>query len=176
MTDENYFKINEIELMEYFNYSGFSGKLKLRLKFVKFWLLHSWAYSSPLPNLVVKLQRSRGVKIGKNCHISPYVQFDFWYADQITIENNVSIGTNSMIFAHSNIPANIHLKKNAYPRKIKSIHIKSGAVIGPGTIIIAGVTIGKNSMTAVGSVVTQDVPDSCVAAGNPARVVKKIDE
>ena len=41
MTDDDYFKINESELMEYFNYSGFSGKLKLRLKFVRTWILHS---------------------------------------------------------------------------------------------------------------------------------------
>ena len=74
------------------------------------------------------------------------------------------------------MPANIELKENCYPRKIKSVHIKSGVVIGPGSIITAGVTIGKNAMISVGSIVTQDVPDSCVAAGNPARVIKKIDE
>ena len=175
MTDD-YFKINENELMNYFNYSGFLGKLKLRFKFLKTWILHSMAYSSPLPNLVVKLQCMRGVKIGNNCHISPYVQFDLLYPDQITIGNNVSIGTNSIIFAHSNMPANMELKKNAYPRKIKPVHIKSGAVIGPGTIITAGVTIGENAMTGVGSVVTQDVPNSCIAVGNPARVIKRIDE
>ena len=176
MSDENYFKINEKELMEYFHYSGLSGKLKLRLKFVKTWILHGLAYSSPLPNYVVKFQRMRGVKIGQNCHISPYVQIDLLYPDQVTIEKNVSIGTNSIIFAHMNIPANIHLKQSNYPRIVKPVHIKSGAVIGPGTIITAGVTIGKNAMTAVGSIVTSDIPDSCVAAGNPARVIKKIDE
>ena len=175
MTDD-YFKINENELMNHFNYSGFSGKLKLRFKFAKTWILHSMAYSSPLPNWIVKLQRMRGVKIGNNCHVSPYVQFDLLYPDQITVENNVSIGTNSVIFAHVNMPANLDLKKHAYPRKIEPVLIKSGAVIGPGTIITAGVTIGKNAMTAVGSIVTQDIPDACVAAGNPARVIKKIDE
>lgn len=176
MTDENYFKTNEKELMEYFHYSGFFGKIKIRFRFAKTWLLHSLAYSSILPNWVVILQRMRGVEIGKNCHISPYVQIDLLYPEQVTIEDNVSIGTNSVIFAHVNMPTNMHLKKHAYPRKVEPVHIKSGAVIGPGTIIIAGVTIGKNAMTAVGSVVTQDVPDSCIAAGNPARVIKKIDE
>ena len=114
-------------------------------------------------------------QVGKNCHISPYVQIDLLYPEHVTIEDNVSIGTNSIIFAHVNIPTNMHLKKHAYPRKVEPVHIKSGAVIGPGTIIIAGVTIGKNAMTAVGSVVTQDVPDFCVVVGNPARVVKKIE-
>ena len=176
MQNEDVFSINEREVMEYYGYSGFSGKLKLRFKFAKTWILHTMAYSSPLPNWIVKLQRMRGVKIGNNCHVSPYVQFDLLYPDQITIENNVSIGTNSVIFAHVNMPANLELKKHAYPRKIEPVLIKSGAVIGPGTIITAGVTIGKNAMTAVGSIVTQDIPDACVAAGNPARVIKKIDE
>lgn len=173
---EDYFKINEKELMDYFHYKGFSGKLKLRLKFLKTWFLHSRAYSSPLPSWTVKFQRMRGVKIGKNCHISPYVQIDLLYPDKITIGDNVSIGSNTMIFAHSNMPANLDLKEHGYPRTIKPVVIKSGAVIGPGTIITAGVTIGENSMTAVGSVVTQNIPDYCVVAGNPARVIKKIDE
>ena len=111
MTEDDYFKINEKELMNYFHYSGFSGKVKLRLKFAKTWLLHSFAYSSIIPNWIVTFQRMRGVKIGKNCHISPYVQIDLLYPDQITIENNVSIGTNSIIFAHANMPANMYLKK-----------------------------------------------------------------
>ena len=48
-------------------------------------------------------------------------------------------------------------------------------VINPGSIIMAGVTIGKNSIIAVGSIVSKDVPDYTVVAGNPARVIKKID-
>ena len=53
--------------------------------------------------------------------------------------------------------------------------IKEGAVINPGSIIMAGVTIGKNSIVAIGSIVSKDVPDYVVVAGNPARVIKKID-
>ena len=52
--------------------------------------------------------------------------------------------------------------------------IKSGAVINPGVVVIAGVTIGENSIVSPRSVVTQDIPDYCVAIGNPARVIKKI--
>jgi len=48
-------------------------------------------------------------------------------------------------------------------------------VVSVGCIIIAGVTIGENSIVGAGSVVTQDIPDFCVAVGNPARVIKKID-
>ena len=80
-----------------------------------------------------------------------------------------------MIFAHSNPTANLFLKKNGYPRIVKPVLIKEGAVINPGSIITAGVTIGKNSMVGVGSVVSKDIPDYSVAVGNPARVVKKIE-
>ena len=121
------------------------------------------------------MQKARGVKIGKNCHINPYVLIDLMYPQLITIENNVSLGSYSMIFAHSNPTANLFLKQNGYPRVVKPVLIKEGAVINPGTIITAGVTIGKNSMISVGSVVSRDVPDFSVVAGNPARVIKKID-
>jgi acetyltransferase-like isoleucine patch superfamily enzyme len=80
-----------------------------------------------------------------------------------------------MIFAHINPTANEFLKKNGYPRTTKPVLIKKGAVISVGCIIIAGVTIGENSIVGAGSVVTQDIPDYCVAVGNPARVIKKID-
>ncbi len=54
------------------------------------------------------------------------------------------------------------------------MNIKSGAVLFPGCIITAGVTIGENSLIGAGSVVSEDVPDYCVAVGNPARVVKRL--
>ena len=175
MNNSNNFKTNESELMEYYGYEGNIGKIKLRLKFLKSWILHSLAYSSPLPNFVIKLQRSRGVKIGKNCHFSPYVLIDLLHPELITIENNVTIASNSMIFAHVNPTTNEFLKNHGYPRTIKPVVIKNGAIVSVGCIIIAGVTIGKNSIVGAGSVVSQDIPDFCIAVGNPARVIKKID-
>jgi len=175
MNNSNNFKTNESELMKYYGYEGNIGKIKLRLKFLKSWILHSLAYSSPLPNFVIKLQRSRGVKIGKNCHFSPYVLIDLLHPELITIEDNVTIASNSMIFAHVNPTTNEFLKNHGYPRTIKPVVIKSGAIVSVGCIIIAGVTIGKNSIVGAGSVVSQDIPDYCIAVGNPARVIKKID-
>ncbi len=174
MTDSNNFRDNEQELMDYYDYSGFIGRIKIRMKFLKNWIFHSLAYSSPLPSWSIKYQKMRGVKIGDNCHISPYVLIDLLHPELIKIEDNVTISSNSMIFAHVNPTANKFLKKHGYPRTIKPVVIKKGAVISVGCIIIAGVTIGENSIVGAGSVVTQDVPDYCVAVGNPARVVKKI--
>jgi acetyltransferase-like isoleucine patch superfamily enzyme len=138
-------------------------------------VLHRFAYTTPFSNFAIKMQRSRGVKIGKNCHISPYVLIDLLYPQLVTIGDNVTIGSNTLIFAHANPTTNLFLKKNGYARRVESIHIKSGAVLFPGCIITAGVTIGQNALVSAGSVVFEDIPDFCVVVGNPARVVKKID-
>ena len=57
----------------------------------------------------------------------------------------------------------------------KRIVIGEDCWLGGNVIVLPGVTIGKGSTIGAGSVVTKDVPDYCVAAGNPARVLKKID-
>lgn len=175
MSNPDNYKTNLHELMKYYGYSGISGKIKIQLKFLKSWICHYLAYSSPLSSWSINYQRLRGVKIGENCHFSPYVLIDLLHPELVTIENNVTISSNSMIFAHVNPSANELLKKNGYPRTIKPVTIKNGAVISVGCIIVAGVTIGRNSIVGAGSVVSQDVPDNCVVLGNPARVIKKID-
>ena len=171
---ENAFKINEEELMEYYGYSGLGGKTKLRFNYLNSWFLHNLAFHSTHSGFAIKMQRSRGVKIGSNCHFNPYAFIDLIYPKLITIGDNVTLGSYSMLFAHSNPTANLFLKKGEYPRKVAEVNIKSGAVINPGAIITSGVTIGENSIISPGSVVTHNVPDYCVVVGNPARVVKKI--
>ena len=99
---------------------------------------------------------------------------DLVYPILVEIGDNVAIGSNVMIFAHGNFSSNLFLKSK-YPRKVEKVVIKSGAAINPGSIIMAGVTIGENSIISPRSVVTQDIPDYCIAVGNPARVIKKID-
>jgi acetyltransferase-like isoleucine patch superfamily enzyme len=175
MHEDDVFSINEKEVMEFYGYKGSIGRLKMKLKFLRSWILHSIAYSSPVSNFVISMQRSRGVKIGKNCHFSPYVLIDLVYPEMINIEDNVTIGSNVMIFAHINPTANLELKRKAYPRKVERVTVRNGAVINPGSIITAGITIGKNAIVSVGSVVTEDIPDYCIVVGNPARVVKKIE-
>ena len=172
---EDIFAVNEQEVMGYYGLKGSSGKIKLKLKMLQSWVLHYIAYSCPWSNFVISTQRSRGVVIGKDCHLSPYVLIDLVYPELIKIEDNVTLGSNSMIFAHINPTANLKLKKTHYPRKVAKVTIKSGAVINPGAIITAGVTIGKNAIVSIGSAVFEDVPDNCVVLGNPARVVKKFD-
>ena len=172
---KNTLEVNEKELMDFYGYSGTFGKFQLKLRLLRSWILHSIAYSSPHPGLTISMQKARGIKIGNNCHIAPYVQLDWLYPSQISIGDNVAIGSNTMIFAHVNIGTNEFLKTEKYPRQVMPVDIKSGAWINPGCIITAGITIGENSIVSVGSVVTSDIPDYCIVAGNPARIIKKIE-
>ena len=174
METDSISSINEKEVMDFYELKGSFGRLGLRLKILRSWLLHKSSFSSINSSWIVKLQRSRGVKIGKDCHISPYVLIDLIYPSMVSIGNNVTIGSNTMIFAHYNPTANKFLKENGYPREVKQVTINDGAVIGPGSIITMGTTIGKNSIIGAGSVVSNTIPDFSVALGNPARVIKKI--
>ena len=154
MEYDNVSSINEKEVMDFYGLKGGMGKINLRLKILRSWLLHKSAYSSINSSWIVSLQRSRGVNIGKNCHFSPYVLIDLIYPGMISIGDNVTIGSNTMIFAHYNPTANKLLKENGYPRDVKQVTIEDGAVIGPGSIITMGTTIGKNSIIGAGSVVS----------------------
>ena len=91
----------------------------------------------------------------------------------VTIGNNVWIGPNVGIFAVA------HPMEAAGRRDIlgiaKPITIGDDVWIGGNATVLMGVTIGKNAIIGAGSVVTHDVPENAVVAGNPARVIKYIE-
>jgi maltose O-acetyltransferase len=58
----------------------------------------------------------------------------------------------------------------------KRIVIEDNVWIGGGAILLPGVTIGRNAVVGAGSVVTRDVPANTVVAGNPARMIREIDQ
>lgn len=110
--------------------------------------------------------------------------------DKMTIGNNVFINSNLLAMARGGITieddvqiaANVQLLSNnhdPYDRQVllvKPIVIKKGAWIGAGASIMAGVTVGKYAIVGAASVVTHDVGDYEVVAGNPARVIKRLDK
>lgn len=112
------------------------------------------------------------IQIGRNVAINPGV---FLVAVAgITIGDNVVLSARCMV-----IDTGLELDHSspASERRhcAKAIVVNDGAWIGAGAIILSGVTVGKNSVVGAGSVVTKDVPSHAVVAGNPARLVKRIE-
>ena len=96
--------------------------------------------------------------------------------DQITIEDWVKIGGNVSIYDTDFHSINYIERRNSFDHDIKKkpIIIKQDAFIGAHSIILKGVTIGKRSVIAAGSVVTKNVPDDEMWGGCPAKFIKKI--
>ncbi|MFC2060269.1 acyltransferase [Chloroflexota bacterium] len=130
-------------------------------------------YVPMFPSTRVRLQRMRGVKIGKNVFIGPEVAIDPALPNLITIEDDVALAGRNVLLAHSSPTSYIreeqHLKAEFVPVKIER-----GAWIAVGAIILHGVTVGRNSIVAAGAVVTKDVPPYTIVAGVPAKVIKEI--
>jgi acetyltransferase-like isoleucine patch superfamily enzyme len=94
--------------------------------------------------------------------------------NSIIIGDGVLFGANTVItdFDWHNInPMIRHLE---YIDNSKPVVIDNNVFIGLGTIILKGVHIGKNSIIGAGSVVTSDIPENVIAAGNPCKILKEI--
>ena len=111
------------------------------------------------------------INIGKYCLITPGVR--------IMAAEKIEIGDACMIANGAYISdADWHdIYDRAQPvGNTKPIILKDNVWIGDSAIICKGVTIGKNSIIGAGAVVTKDVPKNCVFAGNPAKLVRKLDQ
>jgi acetyltransferase-like isoleucine patch superfamily enzyme len=64
----------------------------------------------------------------------------------------------------------------SYVQCNQRVHVEKGAKIGARVVLLPGVTIGTGALVGAGSVVTADVPPEMVVAGNPAKIVKRLDE
>jgi len=117
-------------------------------------------------------------KIGKNCKVDAYVY----------IEENVVIGDNCKIRPFVFIPTGVTIADNVYvgphvtftndkyPKargewNLLQTRIKRGASIGANSVILPGVTIGEDALVGAGSVVTKDVPNCAIVAGNQASII-----
>lgn len=120
----------------------------------------------------VEIQKN--ATIGKNCKISSHT----FICEGVTIEDNVFVGHN-VTFINDTYPRSTNpmgALQTEEDWKVESTLVKKGASIGSGAIILSHVTIGENAMVGAGSVVTKDVPPNTIIAGNPARVIKLIEE
>lgn len=101
---------------------------------------------------------------------------------EIHIGNRVMIAPNVQIYtaSHPTLPQerlidNWEGVSPTYFRTYaKPVIIEDNVWIGGGAIILPGVTIGKNAVIGAGSVVNKSIPENCVAAGNPCKVIKKL--
>ncbi len=110
----------------------------------------------------------KNITIGKNVFINACCKFQ----DQggITIGDGVLIGHN-VTLATLNHEENPKKRQYIYPKPIK---IGNDVWIGSNATILAGVTIGDGAIIGANAVVTRDVPDNTIAAGVPARIIRKV--
>lgn len=119
----------------------------------------------------VEIQKN--AKVGKRCKISSHT----FICEGVTIEDNVFIG-HGVTFINDSYPratTNGSLQTEA-DWKVERTVIKKGASIGSGATILANTTVGENAIVGAGSVITKDVPPNSIVAGNPAKVLRYIDQ
>lgn len=110
------------------------------------------------------------ISVGKGCYIN--VNCSFIDDGKITIGNAVMFGP-AVTIATVGHPINPKLREYMY---CDHVTIGDNCWIGANSVICPGVTIGENTVIGAGSVVTKGIPANVIAAGNPCRVIREIDE
>jgi len=132
-----------------------------------------WAFAHVMP----------GAVIGSNCNVCDhtYIEGDVIVGDRVTIKSGVYLWDGIRVEDDVFIGPQATFTNDPFPRskqwfEVPLTTVRRGASIGAGAVILPGVTIGERAMVGAGAVVTRDVPTLAVVIGNPARVVRSLDE
>ncbi|KAK2797836.1 hypothetical protein FQN50_009041 [Emmonsiellopsis sp. PD_5] len=129
--------------------------------------------TDPVVDPPISVDHGLNLKVGKGT----FLNFNLLVLDTclVTIGERVLFGPNVCIYGatHPMDPA-VRMGLEG-PEAGKEVHIEDDVWIGGSAIILAGVTVGKGSVVGAGSVVTKDVPAFHFIAGNPARVIRRIE-
>lgn len=126
----------------------------------------------------------KGAKIGMECNIcaQTLIEGDVVIGDRVTIKSGVqiwdgsTIGDDVFIGPNATFSNDRYPKSKQYPAKFNGVVIQNGASIGANATLLPGVTIGQNAMVGAGAVVTKDVPAKAVVVGNPAKIVRYLND
>jgi UDP-2-acetamido-3-amino-2,3-dideoxy-glucuronate N-acetyltransferase len=126
----------------------------------------------------------KGARIGADCNIcaQTLIEGDVVMGDRVTVKSGVQvwdgsvIGDDVFIGPNATFSNDLYPRSKQYPEKFHGVTIHNGASIGANATLLPGVTIGEKAMVGAGAVVTKDVPSRAVVVGNPAKIVRYLDD
>lgn len=125
----------------------------------------------------------KGARLGADCNVCDgvFVESGATIGDRVTLKSGVQVWEGVTLGDDVFVGPNATFTNDKFPRSkadftLARTTVAVGASIGANATILPGVTIGARAMVGAGAVVTKDVPAGAVVVGNPARVVRHVDE